>query len=44
MEDGTVVSKIRLTLELWNIGIVVVSALLLVTLIGYPLLENFTYH
>ena len=44
MEDGTVVSKFRVTLALWNIGIIVVSALLLVTLIGYPLLENITYH
>ncbi|HEX2741005.1 MAG TPA: hypothetical protein VHM69_11205 [Rubrobacter sp.] len=42
-EDGTVVSTVRVKLELWNIAVAVVSILLLVTLIGYVFLENFTY-
>lgn len=42
-EDGTVVSTVRVRLELWNIAVAVVSTLLLVTLIGYVFLENFTY-
>jgi hypothetical protein len=42
-EDGTVVSTVRVTPGLWNIAVAVVSVLLLVTLVGYTFLENFTY-
>lgn len=41
-EDGTLVSTVRLELGLWNIMVAVVSILLLVTLVGYAFLENFT--
>ena len=43
-EDGTIVSTVRVTPGLWNIAVAVVSVLLLVTLVGYVFLENFTYH
>lgn len=43
-EDGTIVSTVRFKLGLWNIAVAVVSTLLLVTLVGYAFLENFTYH
>jgi hypothetical protein len=42
-EDGTIVGTVRVTPGLWNIAVAVVSVLLLVTLVGYALLENFTY-
>ena len=42
-EDGTIVSTVRVTPGLWNIAVAVVSVLLLVTLVGYALLENVTY-
>ena len=43
-EDGAIVSTVRVTPGLWNIAVAVVSVLLLVTLVGYMFLENFTYH
>ena len=42
-EDGTIVSTVRIKLGLWNIAVVALSALLLVTLVGYVFLENFTH-
>ena len=42
-EDGAFVSTVRLEIKLANIAVVVVSALLLGTLVGYFFLENFTY-
>jgi len=42
-EDGTIVSTVRIKLGLWNIAVAAISALLLVTLVGYTFLENFTY-
>ena len=42
-EDGTIVSTVRITPGLWNIAVAVVSVVLLVTLVGYAFLENFTY-
>ena len=42
-EDGSIVVTVRVTPGLWNIAIAVVSVLLLVTLVGYAFLENFTY-
>lgn len=42
-EDGTIVSTVRIRLGLWNIAVAAVSVLLLVTLVGYAFLENFTY-
>ena len=42
-EGGTIVSTVRVKLGLWNIAVAVVSMLLLVTLVGYAFLENFTY-
>jgi hypothetical protein len=42
-EDGTIVSTVRIKLGLWNIAVATVSVLLLVTLVGYAFLENFTY-
>jgi hypothetical protein len=42
-EDGTIVSTVRVRLELWNIAVAAVSVLLLVTLVGYVFLENFTH-
>src|SRR5215203_995816 len=40
-EDGTIVSTVRIKLGLWNIAVVALSALLLVTLVEYAFLENF---
>jgi hypothetical protein len=37
------VSTVRIKLGLWNIAVAAVSSLLLVTLVGYAFLENFTY-
>ena len=42
-EDGTIVSTVRIKLGLWNIAVAAVSVLLLVTLVGYAFLENFTH-
>ena len=42
-EDGTIVSTLRLEIKLLNIAVVAMSVLLLVTLVGYALLENFAY-
>jgi hypothetical protein len=42
-EGGTIVSTVRVTPGLWNIAVAVVSVMLLVTLVGYAFLENFTY-
>jgi hypothetical protein len=42
-EDGTIVSTVRVTPGLWNIAVAIVSVMLLVTLVGYAFLENFTY-
>jgi hypothetical protein len=42
-EDGTIVSTVRVRLGLLNIAVAAVSVLLLVTLVGYAFLENFTY-
>jgi hypothetical protein len=42
-EHGTIVGTVRITPGLWNIAVAVVSILLLVTLVGYAFLENFTY-
>ena len=42
-EAGTLVSTVRIKLGLWNIAVVAVSVLLLVTLLGYAFLENITY-
>lgn len=42
-EEGTIVSTVRVKLGLWNIVVAAVSVLLLATLVGYVLLENFAY-
>jgi hypothetical protein len=42
-EAGTLVSTVRLKLNLSNIAVAAVSVLLLVTLLGYAFLETFTY-
>src|SRR5215204_4807944 len=42
-EGVTIVSTVRVKLGLWNIAVAVVSMLLLVTVVGYAFLENFTY-
>jgi len=42
-EEGTLVSTVRLRLNLSNILVAAVSILLLATLLGYVFLENFTY-
>ena len=42
-EDGTIVSTVRIKLGLWNIAVAAISALLLVTLVEYAFLENFTH-
>ena len=43
-EDGTIVSIVRLRMKFLNVAVVAVSSLLLVTLLGYAFLENFTHH
>ena len=43
-EDGAIVSTVRVTPGLSNIAVAVASVLLLVALVGYVILENFTYH
>jgi hypothetical protein len=42
-EDGTIVSTVRLRMKFLNVVVVAVSSLLLVTLLGYAFLENFTH-
>jgi hypothetical protein len=42
-EAGTLVSTVRLKLNLSNLAVAAVSVLLLVTLVGYAFLENFTH-
>ncbi len=42
-EDGVVVCAVRLKMGSWNIAVTIVSALLLIVLVGYVFLENFTY-
>ncbi len=42
-EGGTIVSTVRVRLGLWNIAVAIVSILLLMTLVGYAFLENFSY-
>ena len=42
-EDGAVVSTVRLEVKYANIAVILVSFALLVTLVGYAFLENFTY-
>jgi hypothetical protein len=42
-EDGTIVSTVRVEMKLANIAVVAMSSLLLGTLVGYFVLENFTY-
>lgn len=42
-EDGALVGNLRLDIKLFNIVIVAASSLLLVILVGYVLLENFTH-
>lgn len=42
-EDGAIVCVVRPEMKLANIAVAVVSSLLLVTLVGYVFLENFTY-
>jgi hypothetical protein len=42
-EDGAVVGTVRLEARFWNIAVMAVSLLLLVTLLGYFFAENFVY-
>ncbi len=42
-EGGAIVGTVRLEVRLWNILVVAVSLLLLVTLAGYFFAENFVY-
>jgi hypothetical protein len=42
-EDGAILSTIRIEMKLVNIAVVVLSSMLLVTLLGYVVLENFTH-
>lgn len=42
-ENGAIVCVVRPEMKLANIAVAAVSSLLLVTLVGYVLLENFTY-
>jgi hypothetical protein len=42
-EDGTIVSTVRIKLGLWNIAVAAGSVLLLLMLVGYAFLENFTH-
>jgi hypothetical protein len=42
-EDSTVVGTVRLEARFWNIAVMAVSLLLLVTLVGYFFAENFVY-
>jgi hypothetical protein len=42
-EDGVIVGTVRLEVRFWNIAVVALSLLLLVTLVGYSFVENFVY-
>jgi hypothetical protein len=42
-EDGAIVSTVRLRIKFLNIAMIATSSLLLVTLLGYAFLENFTH-
>ena len=42
-EDGVVVSTVTLEVKFANIAVILVSLVLVVTLVGYALLENVTY-
>ena len=42
-EDGAIVGTVRLEVRFWNIAVVAVSLLLLLTLVGYFFAENFVY-
>jgi uncharacterized protein YjiS (DUF1127 family) len=42
-EDGSIVGTVRLEARFWNIAVMAVSLLLLVTLVGYLFTENFVY-
>lgn len=42
-EDGALAGNVRLEIKLFNIAMVAASSLLLVILVGYVLLENFTH-
>jgi hypothetical protein len=42
-EDGAVVGTVRLEARFWNIAVMAVRLLLLVTLLGYFFAENFVY-
>jgi hypothetical protein len=42
-EKGVIVGAVRLELRLWNIAVAIASLLLLATLVGYLLIENFVY-
>ena len=43
-EDGPIVGTVRLEARFWNIAVMAVSLLLLVTLVGYFFAEKFVYH
>lgn len=42
-EDDTIAYVVRPEMKLANVAVAVVSSLLLLTLVGYVFLENFTY-
>ena len=42
-EDGVVVGTVKLRIKFLNLAVAAGSTLLLVTLVGYVFLENFTY-
>jgi hypothetical protein len=42
-KDDSIVGTVRLKARFWNIAVVAVSLLLLVTLVGYFFVENFVY-
>ncbi len=42
-EDGAVVSTVGLEVKFANIAVILLTSALLVTLVGYAFLENFTY-
>jgi hypothetical protein len=41
-EDGVILSTIRIEMKLVNVAVVVISLMLMSTLLGYAVLENFT--
>ncbi len=42
-EDGVLVCTLRLRMKFWNTVVIAAGSSLLFTLVGYVLLENFTY-